>query len=144
MDHVTATFKNSPDGIREIMLSRRTYITEAGFGVRASIYPVTVTTARYGGSYEGGPWVAFPVSPWVLGEHYWRDWCGSDIECSAWWDRAVTEDWPVGRGTTPDLSYLDLIETVAARAGITLSDWSEEPTWDKDELRRRGGQDPAV
>lgn len=58
------------------------------------LYPVTVICSRYGGVYEGGPWVAFNLEPQQidLSVH------GDDIECSAWFDAF---DGHYGFGSTP-------------------------------------------
>ena len=40
------------------------------------IWPVTIVRARYGGSYEPGEWLAFPLEPYELGAGQgaaWRD-----------------------------------------------------------------------
>lgn len=131
-------FPASPDGPLKIWLTRKNYCTEEGFGTAPSIYPVTIVHSRYQGTYEGGAWICFPVDPSVLGKGQWRDWQGDDISCSEWWDRASRDGWPIGRGSSPDLAYQDLIEQTAEKAGINPQDWVAEPTWDKDELKRRG------
>lgn len=139
---VIAEFPNSPDGPLKIHLTRKTIVTESGFGSRPSIYPVTICPARYSGTYEGAPWLCFPVYPEILDENRWEDWQGDDIECMTWWDRASRDEWPIGLGASPDLAYQNLLERAAEKAGISLQDWTAEPTWDKEELRRRDG-DPG-
>lgn len=141
-DFAEAEFSHSPDGPLKILLTRKTYCTDEGFGTRPSIYPVTIVKSRYQGTYEGGTWICFPVDPAVLGKGQWRDWQGSDIECAEWWAQSIREGWPIGLGASPDVAYRNLIERAAEKAGINLQDWSAEPTWDKDELRRRDG-DPG-
>ena len=139
---VITEFPASPDGPLKVHLSRKTIIADEGFGTTPSTYPVTICPARYQGTYEGAAWICFPVDPDVLDEGQWRDWQGSDIECVEWWARAHREGWPIGLGSSPDLAYWNLIERAAEKAGINLQDWTAEPTWDKDELRRRDG-DPG-
>lgn len=136
-DFAVARFDRSPDGPKDIFLRKQAYATEEGFGVEASTYPVTITMARYGGTYEGGKWLAFPVTPALLAKKEWQGWNDSDVECSQWWDKAYHEDWPIGKGATPELAYRNLIALAAARGDVDLADWSQEPTWDKSELRRR-------
>lgn len=69
------------------------------------VYPVTIITTRYCGTYEGGAlWVAF------------NDHCdsealhgamGGDIQCSTFFE--VYERFkPIGRGQTPEEAYQDL------------------------------------
>lgn len=70
------------------------------------IYPVTITAARYGGSYEGGTWCAFNAYP----HHLPPDHDGSDIECMTFW-RSDGAD-RVGRGSSPDAALADLMERV--------------------------------
>jgi hypothetical protein len=143
MDFADVEFETSPDGPRKVFIRKKTYCTDEGFGTEAFTYPVTIVPARYGGTYENAPWLAFPVHPDVLNSAAWRDWDGSDIDCMEWHDRSREQGWPVGRGAAPDLAYRDLIVRTAEKAGINLKDWSAEPTWDKEELRRRDGDSPA-
>lgn len=48
----------------------------------AYIWPVTIVRARYGGSYEPGVWLAFPLDPAALPD----GWDGSDVPCAEFWD----------------------------------------------------------
>lgn len=66
------------------------------------IYPVTIVLARYGGTYEGGKWLAFPLDHFDLP----GDWQGGDSECNTFW-----QNYPnlVGKGKTPDEAHQDLI-----------------------------------
>lgn len=133
----------SPDGPREVFLRKNTYCVEEGFGSHASTYPVTIVPARYSGTYEGAHWLAFPVYPHVLAEEQWRNWMGSDIECAEWWDRMRNQGWLIGVASTPNAAYDNLLFITAMKAGFNLDEWSEDPTWNKNELKRRSGQDPA-
>jgi len=137
-----AEFPNSPDGPLTVCLRKEAIVTEQGFTTTPSTYPVTICPARYSGAYEGGSWLCFPVDAEMLGKDSWQEWRGSDIECAEWWAEAEREGWPIGRGASPDLAYQDLIERSAEKAGIKLEEWSAEPTWELDELRRRDG-DPG-
>lgn len=66
---------------------------------------VTIVSARYGGIYEPGEWLAFPVSPNNLP----RDWDGSDIAAATFY--SITPR-PYGAGPTPDAAYEDLQRVV--------------------------------
>jgi hypothetical protein len=67
------------------------------------LYPVTIVQARYGGTYEGGVWLAFPVDPEVVGTTNWN---GSDTACSEFYlDHAHV---PIGRGGDPAEALADL------------------------------------
>lgn len=134
-------FPHSPDGPLKVFIKKKTFITEEGFGEAPHTYPVTIVPARYGGTYEGGPWICFPVHAERLAKGQWRDWQGDDLGCAEWWAESVRQGWPIGLGASPDLAYRNLIERAAEKAGINLADWSAEPTWNKDELRRRDGED---
>lgn len=71
-------------------------------------YPLTIISTRYGGTYEGGKFVAFPCEEWAIPD----DVQGGDVECMAWWDRYAEG---VGRGATPDAALADLIERQSLR-----------------------------
>lgn len=63
-------------------------------------YPCTIVAARYGGSYEGGKWLAFPVAHEAVPEEV----DGGDLECSTWFnDTANTRQ--IGTGSTPDEAF---------------------------------------
>lgn len=72
-----------------------------------SAYPVTIVRARYGGLYEPGEWLAFPLHPEALPE----DWNAGDVACSTFWD----ERRDIGGGSTPTEAYEDLLRRNAAR-----------------------------
>jgi hypothetical protein len=127
-----------PDGAVKIFVSGRTTMSKEGFGREPWIYPVTIVQSRYGGmNGEGGVWLAFPVNPHILDEEAWQDWAGSDIECMQWWDRQKDGGWPVGKGPSPNAAYWSLLKLAADGAGIELGGCFQEPTWDRDELRKR-------
>ena len=67
---------------------------------------VTIVSARYGGIYEPGEWLAFPVSRNNLP----RDWDGSDVAAATFY--SITPR-PYGAGPTPDAAYDDLRRVVA-------------------------------
>lgn len=68
------------------------------------IYPVTIISDRYGGTYSGAPWLAFNLDPEDIPE----DVSGDDVECMMFWEWHRQEDLPVGRGATPDEALQDL------------------------------------
>ena len=69
----------------------------------ASRYPTTIVTARYGGTYEGGSWLAFPCDHEEVPSEAFDD----DCTCAAWW--ASDSSKLVGRGNTPTAAYDDLL-----------------------------------
>jgi len=72
------------------------------------ILPVTITPDRYGGTYSGGAWLAFPLDPnTVPGGPF-----GGDVFANDWW--AELGDVPVGRGESPDRAYDDLSRRLEA------------------------------
>lgn len=126
-----------PAGVLELQLESKLYLTEKGFGRRPSVYGVTITQARYGGSYEGGgiagdgAWLCFPVGPGVLDHEGWRGWEGSDIECAAWWRQAAEEGWPIGHGGSPGEAYENFLAIVMEKTGVTREDLAAAPAWPK-------------
>ncbi len=71
---------------------------------QGKIYPITITQARYSGTYEGGAWVAFNNHAYDVPTQAFAD----DITCMTWWDSAASTN--VGRGTTPQDAYQNLLE----------------------------------
>lgn len=75
------------------------------FGVAESIYPCAIIPARYGGTYEGVRWLAFPLHH----EDIPRDAVGSDVPCAEWHaDPTVV----LGGGDTPNAALTALITAV--------------------------------
>lgn len=70
-------------------------------------YPCTISHARYGGTYEGGRWVAYPYGEIP------EDAQGGDPECMAWFEE---HGWSVGAGATPDEAAAHLINQLEAAA----------------------------
>lgn len=68
----------------------------------ADLYPVTITRARYGGGYEPGPWLAWPL----FADRLPDGWDGDDVPCQEFWR---TYGGVVGSGTTPQAAYEDLL-----------------------------------
>lgn len=63
------------------------------------LYPVTIITSRYGGTYEGGTWIAFHA------DYVPREAVGDDITCSQFFS---ANSWFIGIGDSPDEAYADL------------------------------------
>lgn len=75
------------------------------------LYPVTVFTARYSGTYEGAPWIAVqthadPAMSYNPEEAHLSGCQSDDVTCMQWFDNNVHA--PVGRGDTPDQAVADL------------------------------------
>ena len=75
---------------------------EKSMWLGADGYPTTIIADRYGGTYSGGEWLAFPLDPWEIPEEV----DGEDVECMMFWEGF---DGVVGRGVTPDAAFLDLV-----------------------------------
>lgn len=69
------------------------------------LYPVTIVSDRYGGTYSGGNYLAFKLYFYELPE----DIDGSDPCCWKFWDNY---EGVVGKGDTPDEALYDLWEKV--------------------------------
>lgn len=75
-----------------------------------TIWPVTIIKSRYGGGYEGGPWLAFNCEYWQVPEAVY----GDDISCSTFfteYERSNRKKNPlkIGRGDTPDEALKNLV-----------------------------------
>lgn len=71
-------------------------------------YPVTIISARYGASYEGGAWCAFHCYEFEVPPAATAD----DITCSGYWSSSAAD--VVGRGATPDEALADLEKRLGA------------------------------
>lgn len=80
---------------------------------------VTIVPALYGGAYEPGEWLAFPVSP----DNLPRDWNGNDISASTFFDISPR---PYGAGPTPDAAYDDLLRVMR---DLNLNPFAREYDW---------------
>lgn len=80
---------------------------------------VTIVSARYGGAYEPGAWLAFPVSP----DNLPRDWNSNDIAASTFF--AITPRL-YGAGPTPDAAYEDLLRVIQE---LNLDTFTREYDW---------------
>jgi hypothetical protein len=81
-------------------------LVEANTRDNQTPYPLTVMSARYGGSYEGGDWVAFNCYPHDISSAAY----GDDIACAGFWGYSVDHQPKVGRGATPNQAIADLVE----------------------------------
>jgi hypothetical protein len=69
------------------------------------MYPVTIVTTRYRGTYEGGEWAAFNLDPQDIP----AGWDGSDEHAAAWWAHPPV---PVGVGASAEAAWIDLASKV--------------------------------
>lgn len=77
---------------------------------RLNEYPTTIVPARYGGAYEGAPWLAFPYR---IADSTHTHWDGNDVECKQFWVEVDDQDFPIGRGASPSEALADLSQHVA-------------------------------
>ena len=73
------------------------------------ITPCVIVPSRYGGVYEGGPWLAFPTDDVPTGA------MSGDPFCAAWF---AENEWWVGVGGSPDEALAVLIERIVAAEAI--------------------------
>ena len=78
--------------------------------VDALPYPLTVFTARYGGTYEGGWFIALNEHP---GAERIADATGCDTVCFAWYQN-YEHFKPIGRGQTLEEAVADLAAKLEA------------------------------
>lgn len=84
-----------------------------------NLYPVAVFSTRYGGTYEGAPWVAVKthvdpgMSGAILSTVDLEDCQSDDVSCMMWFDDSSKV---IGRGDSPDEAVADL----ARKLGV---DW---------------------
>jgi hypothetical protein len=90
------------------------------------MHPATIVQARYNGSYEGAPWLCFPLHPAQLLEPRWREWDGDEGACAAFWNGVRAQEELVGRGDNPTAAYDNLIDQACARIGIDRAALTEE------------------
>jgi len=69
---------------------------------------VTIVRARYGGIYEPGQWIAFPVSPHQLP----HGWDADDVTCMKFFE---TRSGEFGGGDSPQEAYEDLLRILRER-----------------------------
>lgn len=81
--------------------------------------PCVIVNDRYGGSYSGGEWVAYPLLAEPEGPS------GQDHEATAFWDAyATAPTYPIGVGESPDRALSDLREKAEGRL-----DWKVCRRW---------------
>ena len=73
------------------------------------LYPVTITQTRYGGTYEGGAWVAVADGETLPDAAF-----GDDITCATWWAHwgGADDDVLFAVGDTPDAALKNLVGMV--------------------------------
>jgi hypothetical protein len=84
---------------------------------------ITIVAARYRGVYEGGRWLAFPLDPRKLPQ----DWQSNDIACVTFFSHYAK---PLGKGSSPDGAYADLIEQWSCpsrdeQLALTRAQWDD-------------------
>lgn len=67
-----------------------------------SHYPTTIICDRYGGTYSGARWLAFPLDYWNIPDGVE----GGDPDCMDFWDNY---NGIVGKGSTPQEAMDNLI-----------------------------------
>lgn len=77
---------------------------------RRTSYPTTIINDRYGGTYSGGQWLAFPLDYYDVPEEI----DGEDIECMMFWDN-VPDDIIIGKGESALAALCDLTEKIIDR-----------------------------
>ena len=79
------------------------------------LYPTTIIHDRYGGTYSGAEWLAFPLQHDDVPEEV----SGEDMECAHFWRTTV---YPIGKGSSPVEALIDLRNllefTVALSKGL--------------------------
>lgn len=92
-------------GVPFVKMPEKGITPEAARLWMALCYPVTVTVDRYGGTYSGAPWLAFPEQPGDIP----ADVFGEDGECAMFWEGYKGL---VGRGHTVKQAFEDLVMQV--------------------------------
>jgi hypothetical protein len=79
------------------------------------IYPVTIISDRYGGTYSGSAWLAFNRDP----EDVPEDVSADDVTCAMFWEHQRSMEildrkhaMPIGRGNGPDEALQDLYRRI--------------------------------
>jgi|GEM_PF-3021848 len=67
-------------------------------------FPTTIINDRYGGSYSGGWWLAFPLEHIEVPDEV----NGCDRACASFWDQYTG---PVGKGGSPEEAF-DNLKTI--------------------------------
>lgn len=72
-------------------------------------YPVTIIQDRYSGSYSDGQYLAFNLYPGAIPDEVGG---GDMIEMEFWAEGGRHEDYLIGKGETPNLALMDLLEKI--------------------------------
>lgn len=67
-----------------------------------SLWETTIILDRYGGTYSGAAWTAWPYPEYQIPEYAQA----GDVECRDFWEDH--KDFPIGRGNTPNEALADL------------------------------------
>lgn len=110
-----------------VWLHRELLVTKEGVGTKPAVRPATIVQARYGGIYEGAPWLCFAMDAEHLTTE-WRDWDGDELQCQEFFRKAQEWDSLIGRGDSPTAAYDDLVDRACSRAGVDRAALTKQPT----------------
>jgi len=71
-----------------------------------NLYPLTIITDRYHGTYSGGEYLAFPLLHTQIPAAV----CGNDSECLSYWQTEDRLDYLIGKGNSPSNAIHNLID----------------------------------
>jgi hypothetical protein len=77
---------------------------------KGEVYPVTIVGDRYNGTYSGALWLAFQLNPDYIPEEIGA----SDPDEMAFWRDHNENEFPIGKGATPNAALADLIVKLKA------------------------------
>lgn len=79
---------------------------------RGDVYPVTLVMDKFNGVYSDGTWLAFNLEAEELPKQFINNDWADDAYASLFWQNHKQTDLPIGKGTTPDEAYANLIKNV--------------------------------
>ncbi len=82
-------------------------------------YPLTILADRYGGTYSGGAFTAWPLLPDQVPDQAW----GSDIDCFCF---VKGNEYIIGVGEDPMKAFIDLTKKIEKKAKISKKQVDEE------------------
>lgn len=68
------------------------------------IYPLTVISDRYGGTYSGGNYTAWNEDHYNVPDNI----AGDDMTCFDFWENVPSRFRAIGKGDTPEAAIVDL------------------------------------
>lgn len=86
-------------------VAKRIILEEAKKG---NVYPCTIVSDRYSGTYSGAKWLAFYADAGNIPDKVGGD-DGSEM---SFWRSDECLGWIIGKGDTPDEAYRDLVKKV--------------------------------